>query len=152
MRRTAAAASTSFFLLAGPALLAGCSPAESPKLMHVNTITGGSFEQEVLKAKEPVMVYFSADWCGPCRQLAPHIDAMAADNKDKLKVVKIDVDHNKSLTRQYGVAAVPTIVFFKDGKVIARNTGYMSLPELQSVAKCNIGTTAAKAAHTPAQP
>ena len=86
-------------------------------------VTDSSFEQEVLKASEPVLVDFHAVWCGPCKAMAPALDQLAQEMHGKIKVVKIDVDENPKVTGTYGIRAMPTLILFKGGKVAAQHTG-----------------------------
>lgn len=88
-----------------------------------NAVTDASFEQEVLKAAEPVLVDFHAQWCGPCKAMAPALDQVANDLKGKVKIVKIDVDENPRVTGAYQIRAMPTLILFKGGKVAAQHTG-----------------------------
>ena len=88
-----------------------------------NAVTDASFDQEVLKSAEPVLVDFHAVWCGPCKAMAPALEEVARDMKGKIKVVKIDVDENPGITSTYGIRAMPTLLIFKDGKVAAQHTG-----------------------------
>lgn len=87
---------------------------------HVSDTT---FQKEVLDSSEPVLVDFFAEWCGPCKAMAPALDAVANELKGKVKVVKVDVDQNPSVTMNYGVQAMPTLLLFKNGKVAAQHTG-----------------------------
>ena len=88
-----------------------------------NAVTDASFEQEVLKSSEPVLVDFHAVWCGPCKAMAPALEQVAAEMKGKVKVVKVDVDENPKVTVTYGIRAMPTLLLFKGGKVAAQHTG-----------------------------
>jgi thioredoxin 1 len=88
-----------------------------------NAVTDASFEQEVLKSSEPVLVDFHATWCGPCKAMAPALDQVAKEMAGKVKVVKVDVDENPAITGQYGIRAMPTLLIFKGGKVAAQHTG-----------------------------
>ena len=88
-----------------------------------NAVTDKSFEQEVLKSNEPVLVDFHAVWCGPCKAMAPALEQVAAEMKGKIKVVKVDVDENPQVTVTYGIRAMPTLILFKGGKVAAQHTG-----------------------------
>jgi len=88
-----------------------------------NAVTDASFDMEVLKANEPVLVDFHAQWCGPCKAMAPALDQVAADLKGKVKVVKLDVDENPKVTGTYGIRAMPTLIIFKSGQVAAQHTG-----------------------------
>jgi thioredoxin 1 len=88
-----------------------------------NAVTDSSFDQEVLKSAEPVLVDFHAQWCGPCKAMAPALDQVAQDMKGMIKVVKLDVDENPKVTGTYGIRAMPTLILFKGGKVAAQHTG-----------------------------
>ncbi|MBN9543093.1 MAG: thioredoxin [Alphaproteobacteria bacterium] len=80
-------------------------------------VTDGSFEDDVLNSKEPVLVDFWAEWCGPCRQLTPVIESIAADMHGKLKVVKVNIDENPDTPTKFGVRGIPTLMVFKEGKL-----------------------------------
>ena len=82
-----------------------------------------TFEKEVLKSTEPVLVDFFAEWCGPCKAMAPALDQIAAEMKGKLKVVKVDVDQNPGITSKYAIRAMPTLMLFKDGQVAGQHVG-----------------------------
>jgi thioredoxin 1 len=99
------------------------SPAFNWRKSMANAVTDASFEQEVLKATEPVLVDFHAQWCGPCKAMAPALDQVAQELTGKVKVVKVDVDENPHVTGTYGIRAMPTLILFKDGKVAAQHTG-----------------------------
>lgn len=86
-------------------------------------VTDANFEKEVIASKEPVVVDFYAEWCGPCKAMAPALDAVAAEMAGKVKVVKVDVDQNPGITQKYRIQAMPTLMIFKDGKVAATQVG-----------------------------
>ncbi|MBX9683229.1 MAG: thioredoxin [Hyphomicrobium sp.] len=88
-----------------------------------NAVTDSSFEQEVLQATEPVLVDFHAQWCGPCKAMAPALDQVASELAGKVKIVKVDVDENPKVTGTYGIRAMPTLILFKGGQVAAQHTG-----------------------------
>lgn len=88
-----------------------------------NAVTDASFDSEVLKATEPVLVDFHAQWCGPCKAMAPALEQIAQELKGKVKIVKLDVDENPKVTGTYGIRAMPTLILFKGGKVAAQHTG-----------------------------
>ena len=73
--------------------------------------------QEVINSKQPVLVDFHATWCGPCKQMAPELQRFAQNNKDKLRVIKIDIDKNQQAAQQFNIQGVPTLILFKEGKV-----------------------------------
>lgn len=86
-----------------------------------------TFSVDVLQAKEPVLVDFWAEWCGPCRQIAPLIEGISEDMEGKLKVVKVNIDLNPETPQSYGVRGIPTLMIFKDGKPAATKVG--SIPK-----------------------
>ena len=81
------------------------------------TFTDGNFDAEALKSEVPVIVDFWAAWCGPCRMIAPIIEELAGEYEGKIKIGKLDVDENQQTAIKYGVRSIPTVLFFKDGKV-----------------------------------
>ena len=89
-------------------------------------LTKDNFQEEVLNSELPVVVDFWAAWCGPCRAIAPTIEAIAVEYKGKVKVCKLNVDENNELASQYHVMSIPTILFFKDGKVDKQHVGLIS--------------------------
>jgi len=90
---------------------------------NVKEFTDQNFEQEVLKSKEPVLVDFWAEWCMPCRMLAPTIEKIAKDYVGKVKVGKIDTDANRDVSMKYSISAIPTVILFKDGQVAQKFVG-----------------------------
>jgi len=87
--------------------------------------TDASFKQEVLETAQPVLVDFTAEWCGPCHMLAPVVDKLNEEWNGAVKVGKLDIDLNVSTTMQYGVMGVPTLMLFKGGQPVERLTGFM---------------------------
>ena len=90
------------------------------------SVSDANFDQEVLKSAEPVVVDFFAEWCGPCKAMAPALDAVATELKGKVKVAKIDVDQSPAVTQKYGIQAMPTMMIFKDGKKVAERVGALT--------------------------
>jgi thioredoxin 1 len=86
-------------------------------------VTDKTWDAEVLQSKEPVIVDFFAEWCGPCKAMAPALDQVATEMAGKVKVVKIDVDQNPAISAKYGIRAMPTLMAFKDGKKVNENVG-----------------------------
>jgi len=91
----------------------------------ITEVNDATFEQEVLKSNEPVLVDFWAAWCGPCRALAPIVDEVAAAYQGKLKVMKMDVDRNQATPMRYGIRGIPALLLFKGGKVADQIVGYV---------------------------
>ncbi len=84
---------------------------------NIVTVTDSSFEQDVLKSDLPVLVDFWAEWCGPCKMIAPTLEAIARDYNGKLRVAKVNVDENMATPERYGVRGIPTLLLIKDGQV-----------------------------------
>ena len=89
-------------------------------------VSDADFEKVVLGSSEPVVVDFFAEWCGPCKAMAPALEQVAADMKGKVKVAKLDVDQNPEVTQKYTIQAMPTLMIFKDGKKVAERVGALT--------------------------
>ncbi len=99
-----------------------------------HAVTDTTFEAEVLKSAEPVLVDFWAEWCGPCKMLSPIVDELANDLNGRVKVVKINIDENPHTPTKYGVRGIPTLMLFKGGQLVATKVGAMpKAPLLQWV-------------------
>jgi thioredoxin 1 len=97
--------------------------------MKPTAVTDKTFDTEVLRASGPVLVDFWAEWCGPCKMIAPFLDELAADMEGRLTVAKINIDENPQTPQKYGVRGIPTMLLFKDGQVAATKIG--ALPKSQ---------------------
>lgn len=107
----------------------------SAKVAHV---TDDSFEQEVLKSATPVLVDYWADWCGPCKMIAPIVDEIGAEYDGRLKVMKLNVDENSRTPLKYGVRGIPTLMLFKNGQVEATKVGALSKSQLAAFIDSNL--------------
>jgi thioredoxin 1 len=95
-----------------------------------NAVTGQTFEQEVLQSDTPVIVDFWAEWCGPCKMIAPILDEVSQAYKDKLQVAKMNVDENRDIPAKFGIRGIPTLMLFKDGQLAATKVGAMNKAQL----------------------
>jgi thioredoxin 1 len=86
-------------------------------------VTEANFEQEVLNSKVPTVVDFWAVWCGPCKVIAPYMEEFASQYEGKVKIAKLDVDNNQNIAAKYGVRSIPTVIFFKNGKMVDQVIG-----------------------------
>ena len=99
----------------------------------ITHVSDDQFDSEVLKSNAPVLVDFWAEWCGPCKMIAPILDELAQSYAGKLKIAKINIDHNQKTPRNYNVRGIPTLMIFKDGKVEATQIGAVGKKQLQTL-------------------
>ncbi|AVR88102.1 thioredoxin TrxA [Thauera aromatica] len=105
---------------------------------HIHYVTDGSFEAEVLQSQIPVLVDYWAEWCGPCKMIAPILDDVAKDYAGKLKVAKLNIDENQETPAKYGIRGIPTLMLFKGGNVEATKVGALSKSQLTAFIDSNI--------------
>lgn len=99
--------------------------------MATKAVTDDSFDTDVLKAEGPVLVDFWAEWCGPCKQIAPALDNIASDMDGKLTIAKVNIDDNPMTPGKYGVRGIPTMIIFKDGEIVDTKVGAMAQGKIQ---------------------
>ena len=99
----------------------------SENIVHVNE---SNFDEEVLNSNVPVLVDFWAEWCGPCKMIAPILDELASEYGEKLKICKIDVDSNPEIAPKFGIRGIPTLIIFKDGNAESTKVGAVSKSQL----------------------
>ena len=107
--------------------------------MATQAITDGTFDNDVLKSSTPVLVDFWAEWCGPCRALAPKLEEISDELQSQLKVLKINIDENPQAPAKYGVRGIPTMILFKDGKEVDQIVGNQSKENIVALVNKHIG-------------
>jgi len=105
---------------------------------HILYLTDDTFEDEVLKSSDPVLVDYWAEWCGPCKMIAPILDEIASEYNGKIKVAKLNIDDNPQTPPKYGIRGIPTLMLFKNGNVEATKVGALSKSQLTAFIDSNI--------------
>lgn len=100
--------------------------------MSLQKVTDENFEEVVLKSNKPVIVDVYADWCGPCKAIAPLLEALSVEKDDEVTIVKLNADEANALAKSYGVRSIPTLLYFKDGEVVRQRTGAATRSQLIS--------------------
>jgi thioredoxin 1 len=107
----------------------------SPHIVHTSDST---FSQDVLKSDKPVLLDFWAEWCGPCKMIAPILDELAAEYKDKVRIAKLNIDENPQTPPKFGIRGIPTLILFKNGAVEAQKVGAVSKTQLAAFLDSNL--------------
>ncbi len=105
---------------------------------HIIYVTDASFEADVLKSGEPVLVDYWAEWCGPCKMIAPILDEIATEYAGKVKIAKLNIDENPQTPPRYGIRGIPTLMLFKNGNVEATKVGAVSKSQLTAFIDSNL--------------
>ncbi len=108
-------------------------------MAHPVAVSDATFETEVVQSPTPVLVDFWAEWCQPCRMIAPVLEQIAEEQDEKLKIVKLNVDENPSMMQKFGIRGIPTMILFKDGKPVETLVGFMPKPAIVGKLEKHIG-------------
>jgi thioredoxin 1 len=111
-------------------------------MAHPVAVSDTSFQSEVIDSDRPVLVDFWAEWCGPCKMIAPVLENIASEYDDSLKIVKLDVDNNPKTSTKFGVMSIPTLLLFKNGQVVEKLIGFMPKERLLGKIKPHLGVSA----------
>ncbi len=106
--------------------------------MSTVAVTDANFESEVLKSDTPVLVDFWAEWCPPCKAIAPILEELSGEMSGKVKIAKVNIEESPQAPTKYGVRSIPTLIVFKNGEIVSQNVGAMAKPDLQKWLNDNV--------------
>jgi thioredoxin 1 len=106
--------------------------------MSIVHVSDATFEAQVLKSTRPVLVDFWAEWCGPCKSIAPILEQIAIEYQDRIEIAKVDVEGSQSTAMKYGIRSIPTLMLFRDGVVEAQHVGIVSREQLQKLLEAKL--------------
>ena len=105
---------------------------------NITHVTDSTFDADVLKSGTPVLVDFWAEWCGPCKMIAPVLEEVAVSHAGRVKIAKVDVDDNREIAAKYGIRGIPTLMLFKNGELAAQKVGALSKAQLTAFVDSNV--------------
>lgn len=105
---------------------------------HLIYVTDDSFDADVLQSEKPVLVDYWAEWCGPCKMIAPILEEVSSEYADKIKIAKLDVDSNQATSMKYGIRGIPTLMLFREGNIVATHVGALSKSQLTAFIDGNV--------------
>lgn len=105
---------------------------------HIHYVTDDSFAADVLQSQQPVLVDYWAEWCGPCKMIAPILEEVSSEYSERVKIAKLDVDHNQATSMKYGIRGIPTLMLFKEGNIVATHVGALTKSQLTAFIDSNV--------------